>query len=195
VELRGPTITLRYPGPGDAERIFELARDAEVTKWFSWGPYRDLAQARAWLAGVADDREAGRDLAFVIEHREHGVVGVTSLNELSARDRRAMVGTWIGRAWWGTGINAESKALLAHLAFEICGLRRLGAYSNTGNERSAKALERLGFKREGTLARWHRHGGQELDVYVFALLPEGFEAPFDVVIEGEPPPIWVSGRA
>jgi ribosomal-protein-alanine N-acetyltransferase len=191
VELRGPTITLRYPEPGDAERMFELARVEEVTKWFSWGPYRDLEQARSWLAGVAGDRDAGRDLAFVIEHEQDGVVGVTSLNELSARDRRAMVGTWIGREWWGTGINAESKALLAHLAFEICGLRRLGAYSNTGNQRSAKALERLGFTCEGTLARWHRHGEQEYDVYVFALLPEDFKAPFAAFAEGEPPAVWV----
>lgn len=190
MELHGPTITLRYPRPADAERLFVLAREDEVAGWFSWGPYRDAEQVQSWLARVAAERESGRDLAFVIEHRDDGVVGVTSLNELSGRDRRAMVGTWIGRKWWGTGVNAESKALVAYLAFEVCGLRRLGAYSNTGNQRSTKALQRLGFQREGTLARWHRHGDEEFDVHVFALLPEDWHAPFAVTVAGEPPQIW-----
>jgi ribosomal-protein-alanine N-acetyltransferase len=191
VILRGPTLTLRYPEPGDAERIFELARDDEVTKWFSWGPYRDLAQAQGWLAGVGDDREAGRDLAFVIE-QDGEIVGVTSLNELSARDRRVMVGTWIGREWWGTGVNGEAKAMMAQLAFEVCGMRRLGAYSNTENGRSTAALERLGFKREGTLKRWHRHGDEEFDVFVFGLMPEYWDASLEVAVEGEPPAAWIA---
>jgi ribosomal-protein-alanine N-acetyltransferase len=172
-------------------RVFELASDDEVTKWFSWGPYRDLSQAESWLAGVGDDRAAGRDLAFVIELGDE-IVGVTSLNELSARDRRVMVGTWLGRAWWGQGVNGESKALMAHLAFEICNMRRLGAYSNTENLRSAAALERLGFQREGTLKRWHRHGDQEFDVFVFGLMPEDWRAPFAAVVEGEPPALWIA---
>jgi ribosomal-protein-alanine N-acetyltransferase len=103
-----------------------------------------------------------------------------------------MVGTWLGRDWWGTGVNGESKALMAHLAFEVCGMRRLGAYSNTANGRSAKALQRLGFKREGTLKRWHRHGDEEFDVYVFGLLAEDWTAPFSVATEGAPPAAWIA---
>lgn len=189
--LRGPTLTLRYPQPGDAARLFELGADPQVTQWFSWGPYRELAQAQGWLAGVADDRESGRDLAFVIE-KDSEIVGVTSLNELSARDRRVMVGTWIGREWWGTGVNSESKALMAALAFDVCKMRRLGAYSNTENGRSTTALTRLGFEPEGTLKRWHRHGDEEFDVFVFGLLPEDWNAPFDVEAQGTPPAAWMS---
>lgn len=189
--LRGPTIKLRYPKPSDAKRLFGLGADPGVTGWFSWGPYREIDEARAWLDGASADRESGRDLAFVIEGEEDGVVGVTSLNELSARDHRAMVGTWIGRDWWGTGVNAESKALIAHLAFEVCGLRRIGAYSNVENHRSTEALERLGFEREGTLARWHNHGNAEHDVHIFSLLPENWTPPFETKVEGEPPAIWL----
>jgi ribosomal-protein-alanine N-acetyltransferase len=191
VVLRGPTLRLRYPQPADASSIFELARDDEVTRWFSWGPYREIGQAESWLAGTVADRRAGRDLAFVIE-QDGDIVGVTSLNELSARDRRVMVGTWIGRERWGTGVNAESKALMAHLAFDVCDMRRLGAYSNTENARSTAALERLGFKREGTLRRWHRHGDREFDVFVFGLLREDWETSFDISVEGEPPSVWVA---
>jgi ribosomal-protein-alanine N-acetyltransferase len=190
--IRGPIVTLRYPHAGDAPRLFELARDVDVGGWFSWGPYEELGQAERWIAGLDGEREQGRDLAFAIEVAGDGVVGVTSLNELSRRDRRAMVGTWIGRPWHGTGVNAEAKALIFRLAFEICGLRRLGAYAGVDNPRSIAALQRVGFVQEGTLTRWHRHHGTEHDVHVFRLLPEEWTPTVPVVVEGEPPAIWIS---
>ena len=58
----------------------------------------------------------------------------------------------------------------AHLAFGVCGLERLGAYSNPANERSSRALERVGFRPEGTLRAWHRHSDVQLDVQVFGML-------------------------
>jgi ribosomal-protein-alanine N-acetyltransferase len=194
MELRGSTVTLRLPEPGDAEALLALASDPEVTRWFSWGPYRSVDEPRAWIAAQAARREAGDQLDFVIAHREHGPVGVTGLGELSRRDRRAMVGTWLGRAWWGSGVNAESKALVAHLAFAVCGLERIGAYSNPENARSSRALERVGFTLEGTLRRWHRHGDRQLDVQIFGLLRDEWAssplARHRVTAIGTPPAPW-----
>ena len=194
MQLRGATLTLRPPAPGDAEALFALAQDPEVTRWFSWGPYRDVEEPRAWIAAQEARRAAGDQLDLVIEHRDHGLIGVTGLGELSRRDRRAMVGSWLGRAWWGTGANAESKALVAHLAFALCGLERIGAYSNPDNARSTAALQRVGFTLEGTLRRWHRHGDRQLDVHVFSLLREEWPssplAAHRVTAIGTPPAVW-----
>ncbi|MBA2637313.1 MAG: GNAT family N-acetyltransferase [Solirubrobacterales bacterium] len=106
--VQGPDLRLRVPCSGDAPRLFTLASDPEVTRWFSWGPYEREEQALEFLARLPAQRESGEQLDLVQEHREHGVVGITGLSELSWRDRRAIVGTWFGRAWWGTGLNRES---------------------------------------------------------------------------------------
>lgn len=199
MELRGPQLTLRVPAPEDALALLALAGDPEVTRWFSWGPYTSADEPLAWIAAQEAKREAGIQLDFVIHHREHGPIGVTGLAELSIRDRRAMVGTWLGRQHWGTGANAESKALVTHLAFAICGLARVGAYSNPENARSAAALERVGFTHEGTLRGWHRHGDRQLDVRVYGLLaPEWSDGPLrDVPVTaiGLPPAPWIVGGA
>jgi ribosomal-protein-alanine N-acetyltransferase len=199
MELRGPHLTLRLPGPADAPALLALASDPEVTRWFSWGPYTSVEEPLAWIAAQEAKREAGAQLDCVIHDREHGPIGVTGLAELSVRDRRAMVGTWLGRTHWGTGANAEAKALVAHLAFAICGLERVGAYSNPENARSAAALERVGFTREGTLRGWHRHGDRQLDVHVYGLLRGDWEnGPLrDVPITavGLPPTPWIAGGA
>ncbi|MDP9400333.1 MAG: GNAT family N-acetyltransferase [Actinomycetota bacterium] len=193
--LTGPTLRLRVPRDDDAPRLFALASDPEVTRWFSWGPYEHEDEARAYLARLPGQRERGEQVDLVQEHLADGVVGITGLSELSRRDRRAIVGTWFGRAWWGTGANRESKALVCHLAFGLLGLDRLGSYANVDNVRSQRALEGAGFRREGVLRGWHRHGGRSLDVVVFGLLRAEWEAsplrevPVDVA--GAPPPALI----
>jgi ribosomal-protein-alanine N-acetyltransferase len=189
-EVTGPTLTLRLPGPEHVEALFALGTDPEVTRWFSWGPYESVDEPRAWVAGAEERRASGDRLELVIQRGEE-VLGVTSLMELSRRDLRAMVGTWFGREYWGTGVNAESKALVLHLAFEVLGLERVGAYSEVNHVRSQRALEKIGFVREGVLREWHRHPDGAHDVVVFGLLRGEWRAGVVVSVSGSPPPDWV----
>lgn len=201
MELAGPTLTLRYATPADAPALLALASDPEVTRFFSWGPYTRADQPLAYIERLAGQRERGEQLDLLIVHRDDGPVGVTGLSELSRRDRRAVVGTWLGRRWWGSGANAESKALIARLAFERLGLDRVGAYAHVENRRSQAALIRLGFVREGVLRGWHRHGDAVHDVAIFGLLRADFaRSPLAAVpteLRGEPPEAFVvaSSRA
>jgi [ribosomal protein S5]-alanine N-acetyltransferase len=197
IALHGPTLTLRLPEPGDAPALLELAGDPEVTRWFSWGPYTGLDQPLAYIERLADQRERGDQIDFLVVHREHGPAGITGLNEFSPRDQRCMVGTWFGRRFWGTGANRESKALVAHLAFAVLGMHRLGSYSNPDNVRSTKALLGVGFSHEGVLRHWHRHGDDYYDVNVFGMLRRDWEsgplADVPVTVDGDPPPAFVAG--
>ncbi|MEJ7716901.1 MAG: GNAT family protein [Thermoleophilaceae bacterium] len=188
--VQGPTLRLRYPTPRDAAALFDLVRDPEVTRFFSWGPYADRAEPLAWIESLASARRAGRRLELVIVGDADRPVGVTGFSELSARDRRAVVGTWLGQAHWGTGANAESKALVLALGFRRLGLDRITALVNPENARSRAALERLGFVPEGVLRAWHRHPDGVRDCAVLGLLRAEFDAsPLARV------PARVSGRA
>jgi len=195
IALHGPTLTLRLPERDDAQALLELAGDPDVTRWFSWGPYTSIEQPLAYIERLADQRERGEQIDLLIVHRERGPAGITGLNEFSPRDLRCMVGTWFGKRFWGTGANAESKALVAHLAFEVLGMHRLGSYSNPDNVRSTKALLGVGFRHEGVLRHWHRHGDDFYDVNVFGMLRADWEsgplALVPVTVEGEPPPAFV----
>lgn len=177
--------------------MFELASDHEVTRFFSWGPYTRLEEPVAYIVGLAGRRERGEQLDLLIVHRTDGPIGVVGLSELSQRDRRAVVGTWLGRRWWGSGANAEVKALVARLGFLHLGLERLGAYADVENSRSQAALTRIGFVHEGTLRRWHRHGERAHDVHVYGLLREEWEASSLAAVpgtlEGAPPTAFVVG--
>ena len=195
--VSGPTLELRYATSADVPRLFALGADESVTRFFSWGPYVSEAEPAAYVEGLAGRRERGEHLDFLIVHRTDGPIGVTGLTELARRDRRATVGSWLGRDWWGSGANFESKALITALAFRRLGIHRLTAWANTRNGRSQAALERVGFRREGVLAAWHRHGDAYHDVVVFSLLASAWEgsplADLEVGFEGAAPDAFVVG--
>ena len=196
--VRGPRLTLRYARPDDASALYELGRDPDVSRFFSWGPYTEPAQASAFIERMAEQRASGERLEFVIAGDDDRPIGITGLSEFSERDRRAVVGTWLGRPYWGTGANQESKALVLCVGFRSLELQRISAYAHPENERSVRALERLGFVAEGTLVAWHLHGGERRDVRILRLLREDWEASglaaLPVTVEGEPPGRTSAGK-
>jgi ribosomal-protein-alanine N-acetyltransferase len=175
LEVRGPEVSLRYARPEDTPRLFELASDAEVTRYFSWGPYTSERQAADYVANLPRKRAEGERLELVIDHHRDGVIGVTGLSEFSLRDRRAVVGTWHGRKWWGKGANRQSKVLVLALAFAGLRLGRVTAWCGSDNGRSQTALERLGFVHEGVLRQWHVHDGEPKDVISYSMLRSEWE--------------------
>ncbi|MDP2713094.1 MAG: GNAT family protein [Solirubrobacteraceae bacterium] len=193
--LTGPSLRVRIPREEDAAALFAAASDPEVTRWFSWGPYTSQDEARAYLARLPAQRARGEHFDLVVEHLQAGPIGISGLGEPVMRDRHAVIGSWLGRAWWGTGANRECKALMCHLAFAVLGFDRVGAYANVEHARSQRALERIGFEREGVLRGYHRHGDRTLDVVVFGLLRAQWEAgplpAVPVTVAGEPPPAFV----
>ena len=196
--IRGPRLTLRYARPDDAPALYELGRDPDVSRYFSWGPYTDPQEAEDFIERMREQREAGERLEFVIAGEQDRPIGITGLSEFSQRDRRAVVGTWLGREHWGTGANEESKALVLALAFRTLRLQRVSAYAHPENDRSLRALERLGFTQEGTLVAWHLHNGERRDVRILRLLLEDWEvsrlATLPIQVEGDPPARTSAGK-
>ena len=140
--LHGPTLTLRPPVAADADVLLALGVGRRRSRAGSRGGRTTTIERAAGVhrgpAGAPRARRADRPAdrpPRARADRRHG------LSELRARDRRAMVGTWFGpRVLGHRRQHARSKAIVAHLAFELLGIERLGAYSNPDNGRSTRAL-------------------------------------------------------
>ena len=175
LEIRGPRVRLRIPREADAHRLFELAGDHEVTRFFSWGPYEQESEAVEWLATLPQRRADGTALELAVVDADDWVIGVIAVLEVSKRDRRAIMGVWLGQAYWGTGANAEAQALIAHLVFGPLRMERFGAWVDVRNPRSQRSLERLGYVREGILRGWHRHQDERRDLVSYSLLRDEWQ--------------------
>ena len=193
--VRGPRFSLRALSGSDAPALFELGRNPDVTRFFSWQPYEAVHEAADFIASLDRQSEAGERLELGIFDNEGELVGITGFSEFSHRDRRAVLGTWLGREFWGSGANRESKALVLALGFRSLGLLRVTALASPQNVRSVAALQRLGFVHEGVLRGWHVHSGVPRDVAVLRMLRDEWErtplAEVPVSVDGDPPPQFV----
>jgi ribosomal-protein-alanine N-acetyltransferase len=198
VVVRGPGYRLAPLGEEHVDALFALGSNPEVSRFFSWPAYESPDEAAAFVASLDRQRSSGERLELGIFAGDGGeLVGITGLSEFSRRDRRAVLGTWLGREFWGSGANRESKALLLALAFRSLGLLRVTALASPQNVRSVAALQRLGFVHEGVLRGWHVHGDVPRDVAVLRMLRDEWErtplAEVPVTVEGAPPPQFVLG--
>lgn len=152
--LTGRHVRLEPLSEQHAAGLHEAGRDPAIWTWLSVRQPTDLAGTRRFVAAALD--MPGR-LAFAQLDAVTGeVAGTTSYYELDPKHRGLCIGhTWIGARWQRTALNTEAKLLLLTRAFEVLGAHRVGWHTDLRNERSQRAIERLGARREGVL-RAHR---------------------------------------
>ena len=87
-----------------------------------------------------------------IDKKSDEIVGSTRFMNISRDNRRVEIGsTWINPKWQKTYINTEAKLLMIAHAFEVWKCIRVELKTYSLNEKSRRAILRLGAKEEGTL--------------------------------------------
>jgi RimJ/RimL family protein N-acetyltransferase len=172
--LEGRHVRLEPLRREHAALFWEVANDrAEDT--FRWMPYR--MQTEDDLLRYVDkafaDQERGESVVFATIERAAGrVAGSTRFMNIDRANRRVEIGsTWLAPAWQRTAINSEAKYLMMRHAFETWGCHRVELKTDALNERSRRAILRIGAREEGTLRRhvvtW---SGRVRDTVYFSVL-------------------------
>lgn len=151
-----------------------VAVDEELWRYFT----SSLATPdglRRWIDTALDNAARGTELPFAtVELATGTVAGGTRVMDIQyAHDTVEIGATWLGRAWWRTAINSESKYLLLRHLFDTIGCRRVSLKTDLLNTRSQRAIERLGAVREGVL-RKHMlvQGGRSRDTVYYSILDD-----------------------
>jgi len=99
------------------------------------------------------EAERGHALPYTImDSADSRVLGSTRLFDLSDENRSLELGwTWLTPGVWRTRVNTECKLLLLTHAFETMGANRVQIKTDSRNERSRRAIERIGAVFEGAL--------------------------------------------
>ena len=111
-------------------------------------PYDDRI-AEEWIKKHGPAFEKDEAVSFAITVRETGVlVGAIGLH-LALEHRRAELGYWVGRPYWGCGYATEAGQAVLRYAFEVLQLNRVYARHFARNPESGGVLQKLGMKYEG----------------------------------------------
>ena len=138
-----------------------------------------LADAeRHILDGLAARARGFRFPYAQVDATTGAVAGTTSYYEVNPAARALAIGhTWLGKRWWRTGHNTESKLLLLTHAFETLGAARVVWHTDIFNTRSQAAIERLGAVKEGVLRKHRiRWDGSWRDTVQYAMTDDDWPA-------------------
>ncbi len=146
-------------------------------RYWSTLPMSDLAQAGRLIADIHDGFRARRLFQWGVARLEDDrIVGTCTLFAINESQGRAEIGYALGRGFWGRGYMNEALTALLDFAFGSLSMRRLEADVDPRNTGSLRALERLGFRREGLLRERWRVNGESQDSVVLGLLADDWRS-------------------
>jgi len=153
VVLTGKYVQLEPMGEEHIAGLTEAGRDPAIWRYMLYGDLTVAENMAAWVREILARKAASTDQPFVVIHRESGkIAGATRYMEIRPAQRGLEIGgTWYNPIYQRTPVNTECKYLLLGHAFDVLGCIRVQFKADSRNERSLKAIERLGATREGML--------------------------------------------
>ncbi|MFL6548795.1 MAG: GNAT family N-acetyltransferase [Povalibacter sp.] len=172
ITLTGKHVQLEPLSPAHHDDMVEAVRDGELWKlWYTFVPAPE--KMREEIAKRLERQTTGSMLPFaVIELSSGKAVGMTTYMDIDPANRRVEIGsTWYRQRVQRTPLNTECKFLLLRHAFEELNCVAVEFRTHFMNQKSRRAIERLGAKLDGIL-RNHRFqpDGTLRDTCVYSII-------------------------
>ena len=153
VTLTGRIIRLEPLSELHCQELTTVGANENIWRYMLYGNIQTYEQMLSWVKDMLRFQSEGTDLPFAVIYSKSGrAIGATRYLNINSYHRHLEIGgTWYGVEYQGTGVNSEAKYLLLQHAFETLGCVRVQLKTDARNQRSQRAIERLGATREGIL--------------------------------------------
>ena len=151
--LQGKYVRLEPMSEAHSPALAEIGVGQPFWDFMVYGRMETADDMREWVQDILARAEKGTDVPFVAIHFDSGrVAGASRYMNIMPNDRGLEIGgTWYGADYQRTVVNTECKYLLLQHAFEKLGCIRVQLKTDLRNERSQRAIERIGAVKEGVL--------------------------------------------
>jgi ribosomal-protein-alanine N-acetyltransferase len=176
-ELETADLRLRQLVPADAEAVFQIFADGEVTRFYDLETFTTVGEAADLIARQRARFERGEGLRWGVTHkRDDRVIGTIGCI-LYKHNASGGLGYELARPYWRRGITSAALQAVISFGFDRMRLNRLQALVMPGNEASAGLLRKLGFQEEGLLREYAFFRGRFNDLRCFSLLAGELKRP------------------
>ena len=172
-------ITLRKPHLDDTQAVFDGCQDPLIPRFTAISADYSMAHALDYVQRTDASVRTQRELPFVIEYGngdDKVFAGTISFHSLSVKNSVGELGYWMTSSMRSKGIATTAARMLTDYGFASIGFKRVEALVDIENIASAKLLGSAGYQREGLLKnKVTRDDGRQVDMYLFAAVPETWE--------------------
>ncbi|WP_114783755.1 GNAT family N-acetyltransferase [Botryobacter ruber] len=172
IKLEDKRVLLRPICHTDAAAFQNIAYEPDTWR-FMISRIASETELNTWMQQATDARTQQLRYTFAIIDKACGsIAGSTAYGNISVPDQRLEIGwTWLGSAFRGSDLNRHCKFLLLSYALEVLQFERVEFKTDVLNERSRKALLKIGATEEGILRRHTRmHDGRMRDTIYYSIL-------------------------
>lgn len=158
----------------DARVKAAWSRDPVIVRWTELPADTTEEAALAWAARAEEARRADRAVTLAIVDSRRGVVlGSCDIRRPDPDDAAlGEVGFLLAEEARGRGVATRAVGLLVDWSFRELEMERVQGLVHPGNPRSARVLERLGFRREGLLRAYRAGKAGREDRILFSVFPD-----------------------
>ena len=160
VTLTGRHVTLTPLSMDDVPELVQAASGDRSTFGWSIVP-STIREMEVVVSRLLADRDQRSAVPFATRRSDtSGIIGMTRFLTLrwffnrEYPDAAEIGGTFLTAAAQRTAGNTDAKLLMMTHAFDVWGVRRLDLKTDERNERSRRAIERIGGQFEGVLRNW-----------------------------------------
>ena len=172
-------ITLRKPHLDDTQAVFDGCQDPLIPRFTAVSSNYSMAHALDYVQRTDASVRTQRELPFVIEYGngdDRAFAGAISFHSISEKNSVGEIGYWTTASMRGRGITTTAAQMLTDFGFASIGFKRIEALVDIENVASTALLETAGYQREGLLKnKVTRDDGRQVDMYIFAAVPETWE--------------------
>ena len=153
VTLAGTHVRLEPIHREHAAELFPVAHEEDIWRLFLIPLPRDVADLERWINAGLEEQILGNQVFFLTRRANDGaIIGSTRFLHIDRANKTVEIGwTFLGKDARGTVANTEAKYLQLRHLFEDLGANRVWLQTDKLNERSQRAMERIGALREGEL--------------------------------------------
>jgi RimJ/RimL family protein N-acetyltransferase len=172
-------INLRKPELKDTQAVFDGCQDPLIPRFTAISANYSMAHALDYVQRVDASLRTQRELPLVIEYGngdDRKFAGTISFHSISVKNSVGEIGYWMSESMRGKSIATTAVRMLTDYGFATIGFKRVEAMVDVENIASTKLLTSAGYQREGLLRKKiSRDDGRQVDMYLFAAIPEEWE--------------------
>ncbi|MGN0996134.1 MAG: GNAT family N-acetyltransferase [Candidatus Ventricola sp.] len=170
-------LILRRIAMRDAKDIFAYSKDPEVARHVLWSAQKELGEARDYCRFMM--KRYRNDLPSswgIVLRRTNQLVGTIGYMDYSEDNASVEVGYSLARWLWNSGYMTEALRRVIDYTFDAMDINRIEAQHELDNPSSGRVMEKCGMQREGVLRQRLYNKGKYVDVALYAILREDYEA-------------------
>ena len=165
--IKTERLLLRQFIASDLENVYKGLSDTEIIKYYGVS-YKTLEDTKAQMQFFVDLEKEGTGIWWAVCSLDNKTFyGAGGLNSLNKVHKKAEIGFWLLKEFWGQGIMTEVMPIICNYGFDNLELHRIEGLVETDNLTCKKAMKKLDFKLEGTMKDCEVKNGKfiSLDIY------------------------------